>query len=457
MQDALPDLRQIAAGSLDARMKIEAPAELLTEEVVAPTPLLKLWHDWGKKCMVYHQPLLAALSGVSAFSAVMGRDYRGPTTAPPPVSFVLLAASCSGKEGPKNMVSHLFTGKVPHELSFLKSIPAGDGWASDAGVQREMTESPSRLWQIDEMKDYLATATANGAAAYKSGIMRLMKIWYSGEDYKIPALKGSENVVLVQPRATVIGYAQPRVFWDAVPTAIVHDGFMNRFITLPGAVLQTHRNKYVERYSDSFPSEIWGWIKESRDFLGKQAGKPDFGGGFYRIPFEKSAEAYADALDLAYRTEWARLESIGQSLHSALLGRAFESVMRLASVYAFTERKQEIKVSVPGIQWAARIVNYALLNTVSSICLFDNSGDDAATRRYRRVKQLLQSSPEGIGQGVLVNKLHMPKREFDDVIDQMIRNKLVAVFKSKRGGLIYKWEANLLQNEVAEEAERITA
>jgi hypothetical protein len=73
------------------------------------------------------------------------------------------------------------------------------------------------------------------------------------------------------------------------------------------------------------------------------------------------------------------------------------------------------------------------------------------------VKQLLQSSPEGIGQGVLVNKLHMPKREFDDVIDQMIRNKLVAVFKSKRGGLIYKWEANLLQNEVAEEAERITA
>ena len=80
--------------------------------------------------------------------------------------------------------------------------------------------------------------------------------------------------------------------------------------------------------------------------------------------------------------------------------------------------------------------------------------EKAATRRYRRVKQLLQASPEGIGQGVLVNKLHMPKREFDDVIDHMFRNKLVAVFKTKRGGLIYKWLAKLPQNQVAE---RITA
>jgi hypothetical protein len=437
-------------------MRIEAPAELLGEDIVAPTPLLKMWHDWGLKCMPYRQPLMSALAAVSSFSAVMGRDYRGPTGSVPPVSFVLLGASCAGKAGPKSLVKHFFSGRVPHELKFLNDIPAGDGWSSDAGVQMEMAESPTRLWVQDEMQDYIKAATATGAASYKSGIMRLMKTWYDGEDFTIPALKGAEKKVIVQPRATVVGFAQPRAFWDNIPPQIIHDGFMNRFLTLPAALMEVESTQNIVRPEDAFPSAIWGWVLESREFLGKSAGKPNFGSGYYRVPFADGALEYARSLDRTYRAAWLELEHAGQSIHAALLGRAYESVLRLATVYAFTESAKEIQVTIPGMAWGSKLVNYCMRNTISAICLADSSGDDAATKRYRRVKHLIQSFPDGISQGLLVNKLHIPKRDFDDVMDQMVRNKLVGVYKTKRGAMVYKWIEGLMQNEVAVEAERIS-
>jgi len=134
---------QILHGSLPLdRIEIIAPLELMTDRILRPTKLLSLWQDWAAQCCPKQQPLIALMAGLTTFSAIMGRSYRGPTNAIPPLTTLILAPPGCGKDHPMEMARHLMR-TINRPLGAAK-------WGSAQGLERELSEIGEILAINDE-------------------------------------------------------------------------------------------------------------------------------------------------------------------------------------------------------------------------------------------------------------------------------------------------------------------
>ena len=410
------------------------------DDVIRPTPLLAMWNDWADASMPYRQPFMAMLAGVTAFSSCMGKSYTGPTGAISPLMTLILAPPGGGKDTPQNMARYFM------EQIGLPSLLGAGHWGSAQGLERELGEKHELFAICDEFADIVKANCHPNCPSYKKEIFTILKKVFNGEPYTGSAKKDGEATVnIVDPRIALLAAAPVDTFWNAINEEIIGDGLMSRINIFNGAIRGlVVKGRTSANYKESFPVAIKDFAVEALKKAGRKVDQDPSGKILAmpnsRIPYaDATAKAMASELQYKYRIEYEELHHAGARVEGALRGRTFERIIRLAAVYAWTERTSDISVSVAAIKWASALVDYADSTTLRALGGSLNT-EDRVAKLFTRIKSaIIGAGSTGASRAYLVDRLRLGRSEIENVIQEMTRSKLVGVSATKRGTTIYVW------------------
>jgi hypothetical protein len=429
------------------RIQVTVPEHLLADKIIRPTPLLAAWADWAEACCPHRQPFMAMMTGLTAFSVLMGRDYCGPTGLPPALMVILLAPSGAGKEEPKQMARHLM--RVMNREDKLGS----DEFGSGQGVEREICEKSEVLYLQDEFADYLATVARPNCPAYKRDIVKILKTVQSGNKYSGRALKNAgETCSVDEPRVGLVSLAQPVPFWSNISEGVITDGFLGRFITLTAAHLEVDATRRPKPASQCMPPAIKEFCEAAAASVGKTGPMAVLSRGAngpkttrIQIGFkDKSATDFERDFFIQNRTEFNRLTMQRLSVEPALIGRSYENMLKLATVYAWTETPDASKLAVSreALEWAATIIR-ASERCVAVAMTDGGSNEESDQKRWKTYERIIRTATDspykGIQVSVLMARARYGKVYHENIIKQMIAAKVIAVSHGRRGGAYVRW------------------
>ena len=425
--------------SLD-RIEIAAPNELLTDEILRPTPLLSLWQDWAEHCTPKRQPLIAMLAGLTAFSAVMGRSYRGPTYCIPPLSVLVLAPPGAGKDHPQEMAKHFM-----HAVGMGGHLCAAK-WGSGAGLERELQMNGERLAVSDEFGDIIESHCHPNCPGYKKDILTIVKQIYTGNDYAGSSIKDAASTMPCEkPRLAILASSQPVTFWRGVSGKIITDGFLSRMLVMPSTVfgMRDHRRN-LGMVKDTMPQGIKDHVMEALQVRPPPLSPAHVMSNVVmpteiHIPW-KDAKAKAKSEDMIdqYDSLYNNYNERGLENEGALIARSFERAVKLAAVYAWTERTKDLCVSYEALCWADAIVTASDRCVMSA--LSEAAVDDVHAKRWQKYQRLLIGAKEnGMSAATLIAHTRFSKNDHESIIKQMMASRVVTVSVGKRGGTYYVW------------------
>jgi hypothetical protein len=430
-----PLLTQAGSRSRSDRIDLYAPEELTTDAILRPTPLLRMWQDWAHACCIQNQPVISLFAGLTAFSAVMGGAYRGPTYAVAPLMTLVLAPPGGGKDGPQDMC------RVLMEKIGMGERLAAEAWGSAGGLEREISEKVDMFAINDEFADVLAGAYQQNAPSYKKDIARILKVVYSGKPYRGTAIKDGEATLKCEkPRVAVFGAAQPQNFWESCPIKAAIDGMLSRITICTAYIKGKHDHKRVVKPPDlTFPADMGEWIKAA---LPVATTSPAAIGGYVNevlIGYENEAaqlrsQELFDHYEAIKHTHYEK----NYKIEASVIARSYERCVRLAAVYAWTEKQKNPTVSIAALEWAKVIVDVCDRQVLRA--LSDNSNEDPSAKRWGRYQQVIEGAGQnGICSSVLISRTKFSQKDHESILKQMMSAGVISVSHGKRGGAYYVW------------------
>jgi len=371
----------------------------------------------------------------------MGRSYRGPTFCIPPLSILVLAPPGAGKDHPQEMAKH-----------FMRAIGmdthlGANKWGSAQGLERELQTNGERLAISDEFGDVIESFCHPNCPAYKKDILSIIKQIYTGNDYAGTSIKEAESTMSCkQPRLAMLASSQPVTFWRGVTPKVITDGFLSRMLVLPSMVMARRDHaRSLGMVTETMPDAIKDYVLEALLAVRPPMGSP---GQILskvvmpteiRIPYKddaakKMAENLIDQFDDKCNDYYTR----GMENEGALIARSFERAIKLAAVYAWTERTSGISVSVESLEWASAIVRASDRCVLAA--LSEAAVEDHNARRWAKYQRLLiGAADKGMSSATLIAHTRFGKVDHESIIKQMMASNVIRVSVGKRGGSYYVW------------------
>ena len=462
MPTDLSEATPILVGSLARKsnrhdqVEVEASEEMLAPAVIRPTYMLDQWQQWADKCAYVRQPVTEVLAALVTFSAIMGQGYRGPTRAVAPLIALVLSPAGGGKEPSQRMAQEFMKAcDMSERLCAAK-------WASSSGLEGELEQCEERLAISDEFADFIEMVCHPNCPAYRKDIMTLIKTCYGGDEWRGSVVKDlAQTRVAKHPRLAILASAQPVPFWNKLGPSAISDGFMSRILVMTGWSNAGSRDtRSIGGYADTVPPAMVDFVKEAvvqSSTLHKvfdsnpktRVAKPE-----YLIPFKDKAahEAFLEIKD-AYYEEWLALHRAREVFAPALIARSAERMIRLAAVYAWSERPRDISVSREAIEWAKILVDNS--DRCVRAAMIDTADKDNANVRmqnqYRRL--IANAGDDGITDGKLQNRTRFGMQAHLNVIKQLVASKAIRVTRGPKGGQHYHWSGMEVQEDAASDQE----
>ena len=405
--------------------------------MLAPTPLLAMWQEWHDKCFHCHQPVLALLSGITSFSALMGRSYRGPTSAIPPLMIIGLADSGLGKSVPLAMASHMM------KAVGCERLLGASSWGSSSGVTDELTEKGGEiLWLADEFAHMFHRLNSPSCPTYFKDITFYLKTWYDGMSDRGRSLKGeTAKNAIEDPRVAIYATTQPGVLWPAIKSEYIIDGLIGRFLVVPAALLNvTPRHHKPVPPQECMPEGIKTFVQRSLETIGSYRSGPTriLDKPYFPIPYRnEAAEDLSYEISLAAQKRRNAYYETGEMVEGALVGRTFERVIRLAAVYAWTETPDlNIAVSEAGLRWALKLVQVSDRNVLAALTKSEGASPKSQPiwERYADIiRQATHRDPKGIAQSVLIRRTKCAEDEHKKILKQLASGGVIQLVEGKHG------------------------
>lgn len=413
--------------------------------------MLAMWQDWAEACCPKRQPLISLLAGITTFSAIMGRSYRGPTHCIPPLMTLILAPPGAGKDHPQEMARHLMT-----TVGMGGKLGAAK-WGSAQGLERELSTMGEMLAISDEFADVIESVCHPNCPSYKKDIISIVKQVYTGNDYRGTAIKDADDTrEATRPRLAILANAQPVFFWRSVTPRVISDGFMSRMIVLSCAVFQRRdHTRRIGMVKDTMPTGMLDFVKEAVPKSKNSPADISRTNAEIRIPYtDAAARKRAEDLIDYYDDVSNDMSNRGLESEPALLARSFERLIKLAAVYAWSERTKDISVSTAALDWANAII--AASDRCVLAALSDAGADDHNAKRWGTYKRLIMSAQSnGISAAQLISRTRYGQRDHDSLIKQMMAANVISVSTGKRGGAYYIWTGEKDDVDPPEDREQI--
>jgi len=292
--------------------------------------------------------VVMAFAGALALQAVLaGRKVRDPGNNRTNLYLLGLAHSSAGKEHPRKINIEIL-----HAVGLADQI--GGRFASGEGVQDALFSEPCMLFQTDEIDGMLQSINKAKDARHEN-IMGTLLTMYSAANSIFPMRRkaGKESPGAIdQPCLVVFGTAIPNHYYEALSERMLTNGFFARMIILESGKRSAGQEPRIEppppRVLES--AKWWADFRPSSGNLEPWHPVPRV------VPITQEAAHILIENRLEAEAEYAKAETSGDTVGTAVWGRVTEHARKLALVYAVSENHANPEVGKRAVQWARRFV-----------------------------------------------------------------------------------------------------
>lgn len=284
---------------------------------------------WICSDAMFVQPQLALLHTLAFAGAVFGRIYASPINTRTNVYFAGIANTAAGKNHSRVKLPILA------EAAGLTEFIGAHGVISDTGVARSLMDNPCQVLMLDEWGLVLQAIGDKKAPPHTKKIKSLLMTLYSdsGSVYKhgdYANKKINEPVVIHSPNLCVYGTTTEKEYIKALSKDAVESGELNRVMAI--------------RVADVMPRRVCGMTPPPQDLIDRWE---RFSCGNYKIATNGTVKAdpkivgWGDCDELQWNILLEQHAKVNSgSPESALWGRRYENIVKLAMIFAIARNKE---------------------------------------------------------------------------------------------------------------------
>lgn len=295
----------------------------------------------------YPNPVMAFAGALALQAFLAGRKVRDRGDNRTNIYLLGLAHSGAGKDHSR---------KVNADIIHASGMGGclGLHFASGEGIQDALFQTPSMLFQTDEINGLLESINKSKDARHEA-IMSTLLTMYSSANSVFPMRRkaGKEPPgVIDQPCLVIYGTAIPNHYYQALSERMLTNGFFARMIILESR----SRPEGQEPGLDPPPPRVLAIAKWWADYRPGTGNLQDF------HPVPTVVEHTDEGRQLLVGTrqqvdsEYAKAETKSDPVGTTVWSRVSEQVRKLALLYAISENHLAPRIGLAAVQWASAFV-----------------------------------------------------------------------------------------------------
>lgn len=380
--------------------------------------------DYCMAIAPYPNPVMAFAGALSLQAFLAGRKVRDPGDNRTNIYLLGLAHSSAGKDWPRKVNT-----RILYEVGLADGL--GERFASGEGIQDALFQTPSMLFQTDEIDGMLQSINKAKDARHEA-IMSTLLTMYSSANSVFPMRRkaGKESPgVIDQPGLVIFGTAIPNHYYEALSERMLTNGFFARMIILESGP----RPEGQEPSIQDVPPSILATAKWWADY------RPGTGNleEFHPVPtvVEHSDEARRMLVETRQRAEaeYSAAEGRSDSVGTTVWGRVSEQVRKLALLYAISENHQSPRISLAAVEWASVFVMHQTRRM-----LFMAAGHVAENPFHaeclKAVEKLRSAPGQELPHSVLLKRMKMDSKSFGMLVETLVQQGDIEIATTAKPG-----------------------
>jgi len=374
----------------------------------------------------YPNQVMAFAGALSLMAFLAGRKVRDSGDNRTNIYLLGLAHSASGKDWPRKINT-----KILHKVGLADAL--GERFASGEGIQDALNQTPTMLFQTDEIDGMLQSINKAKDARHEA-IMSTLLTMYSSSNSVFPMRRkaGKESPgVIDQPCLVIFGTAIPNHYYEALSERMLTNGFFARMIILEAGPRSSGQEPSIRDLPDRVVETATWWSKfhpgEHRDNLIDVHPVPAIiahTDKARRLLIETREEAEA---------EYARSEEKSDSVGTTVWGRVSEQTRKLALLYAISEDHESPSIGIDAVRWASRFVMHQTRRM-----LFMAAGHVAENPFHaeclKAVEKLRNAPGHELPHSVLLKRMKMDSKSFGMLVETLVQQGDIEVVTVPRAG-----------------------
>lgn len=371
----------------------------------------------------YPNRALAFAGALVLQGTLAGRRVRNAKNNRTNLYVLALGNTGIGKNAPRETNNTILSQIGGDEMLF-------NSFASGPGIEDQLENNPAVLFQYDEFDTVLNGITKGETVG--AGISKtLLEMFTNAHQlFKGRTKSGGDVVRVEQPCLSVLGTAIPKVFFESLSQKMLSDGLFSRLMVIEAG----RRPDVVDFEAKAVPDHILdtaNWWKSFKPGL-----LPHH--NLEWIPDPKLVEPTPEAKKRLFQFarecdyEYDRFGKNDDQAGLSVWNRAAEKAGRLSLIYACSQDHQNLRITMPAVEWACSFVRHTnermlylvslygganqfekdckqVAKTIEQLCGQSEGGEITATdiaRRHRgfdssRRNEILRTLAE---QGVITNR-----------------------------------------------------
>ncbi len=355
------------------------------------------------------QPEMAMFGGLSAFSVVTGQKVQDERGIRPNIMAAGLADSGSGKEHARQVNKMILTLAGGSRM-------LSDNLASDVGLLKQMSRSPSSLIQLDELGRMLATldGASKNPHLFKIKTMLMQLFSSAGTIFLGANHADSKNDVTVHnPNCTVFGTTVPGSFFSSLDKESLSDGFLNRWLVFEASNNDPDPTDDPANIED-VPPEL---IESIKWWLAYQpASKEGLPQPARRLIATDAAKAEYKKLETAARSKHRSEADRGTQIWS----RCYEYARKLGLLHQLSLDRDATTISVESARWGCKLA-MKLTSRIQELTEehISDGQFDATGKKLVRFIKLAGDTGRSLSQ-ISRHVRNLPRRDVTECLDKLI-------------------------------------
>lgn len=372
----------------------------------------------------YPNPVMAFAGALALQAVLAGRKVRDPGDNRTNIYLLGLAHSSAGKDQSRKV-----NNDVLHAVGMADSL--GLHFASGEGLQDALFQTPSMLFQTDEIDGMLQSINKAKDARHEA-IMSTLLTMYSSANSVFPMRRkaGKESPgVIDQPCLVIYGTAIPNHYYQALSERMLTNGFFARMIILESGP----RPEGQEPSLDPPPPRVLATAKWWADYRPGTGNLEDF----HPVPtvVEHSDEGQQLLIETRQQAdgEYAQAEAKSDPVGTTVWGRVSEQVRKLALIYAISENHQSPRIGLAAVEWASAFVMHQTRRM-----LFMAAGHVAENPFHaeclKAVEKLRSAPGNELPHSVLLKRMKMDSKSFGMLVETLVQQGDIEITTTAKPG-----------------------
>ncbi len=364
----------------------------------------------------YPNQVMAFAGALSLLAFLAGRKVRDSGDNRTNIYLLGLAHSASGKDWPRKINT-----RIVNQIGLADAL--GERFASGEGIQDALFQSPSMLFQTDEIDGMLQSINKAKDARHEA-VMSTLLTMFSSSNSVFPMRRkagtsgpGKSPGVIDQPCLVIFGTAIPNHYYEALSERMLTNGFFARMIILEAG----QRGSGQEPSICELPQRVMATAKWWSEFHpgDHRANLIDVHPVPAIVRYTDQARRLLIETREEAETEYAEAEAKSDSVGTTVWGRVSEQTRKLALLYAISENHESPSIGIEAVRWASR---FAMHQTRRM--LFMAAGHVAENPFHaeclKLIRKLRESSNGQMARNHLMRVMRCKQADFDQILGTLL-------------------------------------